>query len=343
MKYTPLSLIGARAGFVAAALVLSAPAAHAQEKVRMLLDWAFQGPSAVFVNAVDKGYFAAEGLDVSIDRGYGSADAVTKLASGTYDIAFGDINSMMEFNTKNPDKTQMVGIFMMYDRAPLAVVTLDSAIKTPKDLEGKKMVTSPGAADLRLFPLFARLAGVDQGKISFVNVKPPLREPMLLKGEAEASTAFYFTSYMSLKALGLDMNKMKAFMYADYGIKIYGNSLMTSVDYAKAKPETVKKFNRAIAKSMKDVIAAPEASIASVKKRDGTIIDAIEAERLIIVNKESVLTPFVKENGFGTIDKVRMELAIEQVAEALEMPRKPKVDEVFNDSFLPPREQRLVN
>ncbi len=43
MKYTPPYLISARAGLVAAALVLSAPAAHAQEKVRMLLDWAFQG------------------------------------------------------------------------------------------------------------------------------------------------------------------------------------------------------------------------------------------------------------------------------------------------------------
>ncbi len=57
--------------------------------------------------------------------------------------------------------------------------------------------------------------------------------------------------------------------------------------YAKAKPETVKKFNRAIAKSMKDVIAAPEASIASDRRSsDGTIIDAIEAERLMIVNKD---------------------------------------------------------
>ena len=331
-----------RTALVAAMLALSAPAAHAQEKVRMLLDWAFQGPSAVFVNAVDKGYFTAEGLDVSIDRGFGSADAVTKLASGSYDIAFGDINSMMEFNTKNADKPQMIGIFMMYDRAPLAVVTLDAAIKTPKDLEGKKLVTSPGAADLRLFPLFARLTGIDQSKISFVNVRPPLREPMLLKGEAEASTAFYFTSYMSLKALGQDMSKLKAFMYADYGIKIYGNSLMTSVEYAKAKPEVVTKFNKAIARSMIDVIKEPEAAMASVKKRDGTIVEAIEAERLVIVNKESVLTPYVKENGFGGIDKARMAQAIEQVAEALEMPRKPNVDEVFTDRFLPPREQRMV-
>jgi NitT/TauT family transport system substrate-binding protein len=324
-------------------LTLSFTSARAAEKVRMLLDWAFQGPQSVFVNALDKGYFAAEGLDVSIDRGFGSSDAVSKLASGSYDIAFGDINSMMEFNTKNTDKTQLIGIFMMYDRAPLAIVTLDESIVNPKDLEGKKLVTSPGAADFRLFPLFAQLAGIDRSKISFVNVQPQLREPMLLRGEAQASTAFYFTSYMSFKALGIDMNKLKAFMYADYGIKIYGNSLMTSVDYANSKPDTLTKFNRAIARSVKDAIASPESAIASIKKRDATIIEAVETERLRLVNKVSILTPFVLENGFGTIDKTRMEQAIEQVATALEMPRKPKVDEVFTDRFLPPREQRLVN
>jgi NitT/TauT family transport system substrate-binding protein len=329
--------------FATVILTLSFPSARAAEKVRMVLDWAFQGPQSVFVNALDKGYFAAEDLDVSIDRGFGSADAVSKLASGSYDIAFGDINSMMEFNTKNADKPQLIGIFMMYDRAPLAVVTLADSIRNPKDLEGKKIVTSPGSADSRLFPLFAQLAGIDQSKISFLNVQPQLREPMLFKGEAQASTAFYFTSYMSFKALGLDMSRLKAFMYADYGIKIYGNSLMTSVDYAKSRPETLAKFNRAVARSLKDVIASPEAAIASIKKRDGTINEAIEAERLKLVNEVSVLTPFVLENGFGTIDKARMEQAIEQVARALEMPRKPKVDEVFTDRFLPPREQRLVN
>src|SRR4051812_20209140 len=81
-------------------MLASTATSHAADKVRFLIDWAFQGQAAPFVIAVDKGYFAAENLDVTIDRGYGSADAITKLASGTHDMAFGDINSMIEFNTK---------------------------------------------------------------------------------------------------------------------------------------------------------------------------------------------------------------------------------------------------
>ena len=121
-----------------------------------------------------------------------------------------------------------------------------------------------------------------------------------------------------------------------------GPALMTSVEYSKKKPEVVAKFNKAIARSMHDILTSPEASIASVKKRDGTVVDAIELERLMIVNKESVLTPYVKANGFGSIDKARMAEAIEQVADALEMPRKPKVEEVFTEQFLPPQDQRMV-
>ena len=130
---------------VAVTLVaLGSSSVQAADKVRMMLDWAFQAQSAPFVTAVEKGYFAAENLEVSIDRGYGSSDAVTKLATGAYDIAFGDVNSMMEFNAKNPAKGQMTPVMMIFDRPALALFTFDAAIKTPKDLEGKRVLTSPG-------------------------------------------------------------------------------------------------------------------------------------------------------------------------------------------------------
>ena len=229
-----------RVVIVAASCIAAVSSARAAERVRLLLDWAFQGPQALFTYAADKGYFAAEGLDVSVDRGFGSADAVVKLASGTYDVAFGDINSMMEFNVKNPDKHSMIAIMMLYDRAPLCVVSIDPAIQTVKDLEGKQLVSTRGAADRNLFPIFAHNAGLDMNKIAFVYVSPNLREPMLIKHQADASTAFYHTSYMSLKALGVDMSKLKVFSYADYGVELYGNAIITTKAFADSKPDVLK-------------------------------------------------------------------------------------------------------
>jgi NitT/TauT family transport system substrate-binding protein len=328
---------------LALSLLLTWPGgAQAADKLRLLMDWAFQGQAGAFVNAVDNGYFARQGLDVSIDRGYGSADAITKLASGAYDVAFGDINSMMEFNTKNPDKPQLIAVMMVFDRPPLSILTFDPSIKTPKDLEGKKIVTSQGESNLRMFPLLARINGIDRSKVTFVNVQPQLRESLMMRGEGNAVTGFYYASYESFKALGADMPKLTTLIYADYGVKIYGNAIIVSKALADAKPDVVRRFNLALTESLHDAMKKPEAVAPLLKKRDPTIIDAAEIERFEIVNRDFIMTPYVKAHGFGDIDPVRMQASIDQVAEALELPRKPAIDEVFTDKFLPPADLRKL-
>src|SRR6476661_2168005 len=70
----------------------AAAQAKAMEKssLRMTLEWAFQGPQAVFTSAQDNGFFKKEGLEVRVDRGSGSTDAVVKVASGAYDIGWSE-------------------------------------------------------------------------------------------------------------------------------------------------------------------------------------------------------------------------------------------------------------
>ena len=60
----------ARSGLILAAMVVTALAcgpAAAQTKIKFSLDFKFEGPAAPFLVAIDKGYFKAEGLDVTID------------------------------------------------------------------------------------------------------------------------------------------------------------------------------------------------------------------------------------------------------------------------------------
>src|SRR5688572_8596448 len=95
-------------------------AAQAPVDVKVALDWAFQGTVAMLLHGQEQGYFTQEGLNVTIDRGYGSADAVTRAATGAYSFALGDINSMVEFNARHPDK-QVVAFFMKYNRPPFSV------------------------------------------------------------------------------------------------------------------------------------------------------------------------------------------------------------------------------
>src|SRR5262245_23667896 len=131
------------AGLILAATVgtalLAGPAA-AQQAIKFSLDFKFEGPSAPFLVAIDKGYFKAEGLDVTIDTAAGSLEPINRVASGTYDMGFGDINSLIKFRDANPG-TPIKSVFILYNKPPFSVVARKSrGVKTPKDLEGKKPV-----------------------------------------------------------------------------------------------------------------------------------------------------------------------------------------------------------
>ncbi|MGQ9700277.1 MAG: ABC transporter substrate-binding protein [Candidatus Bipolaricaulaceae bacterium] len=313
-----------------------------QVPVKFTLDWAYQGPQAPFLVALYKGYFAAEGLDVVIDRGYGSADAVTKLATGVYDIGFADINSMIEFNVQNPDRA-LIAVAIVYDYAPFSIVTLRGrGIEKPQDLVGRSLGAPAGDASRRLFPVFAKVVGIDPDAVTWVSVEPALRERILLTGQVDAISAHFFTAVLNLKAMGVPEDDIVIFLYAEHGLDLYGNAVMCSRKFADEKPEVVRAFVRALVRGWQDTLANPEEAISYVKQRDPLIDPQVELERLKLAITVCMLTPDVLERGLGDIRAERMAKAIALVAEGFGLAQVPRVEDVFTPEFLPPLEERLV-
>jgi len=314
----------------------------AADKVKFTLDWKFEGNAAPFLLAADKGYFAAEGLDVTIDTGNGSAGSVTRVASGAYDIGMADINSLVEFDAGNPDRA-LKAFFIIYDAPPFALFTFKkSGITKPKDLEGKTLGAPVFDAPRKLFPAFARATGVAAGTVKWESMDPPLREPMLIRGQVDAISGFYFTSLLNLKAQGVKPEDLTIFKYADFGMAFYGNGLIASPALMQNNPDVLKRFARAVVKGWRDAIKDPDAAIEALKKRDPLINPALERERLEMVIKDNVLTADVKADGMGAIRKERMAKAIEQLSDAFTLAKPPATEDVFTDAYLPSKADRTL-
>ena len=303
--------------------------------IKFQLDWRFEGPAAFFLVPVAKGYFKDAKLDVTVDAGNGSGGAVNRVASGTYDLGFADLAALMEFHANNPDApNKPVAIMMVYNNTPASVMALKkSGIKTPADLNGKKLGAPVFDAGRRAFPIFAKANAV--ANVNWISMDPPLRETMLVRGDVDAITGFTLTSLLNIEARGVKAEDVVVMQYPDFGVKLYGNAIIASPKILKENPEAVKAFLKAFTKGAKDVIADPAKAIESVKARDGIINVELETRRLKLAIDTVINSADAHVEGFGQVKGPRLSLMASQVSDAFNTKTRVKVDDIWNGSYLP--------
>jgi NitT/TauT family transport system substrate-binding protein len=322
-----------------AALALSASSAWAQTPIKFQLDWRFEGPAALFLASAAKGYYKAAGLDVTIDAGNGSGGTVTRVASGTYDMGFADMAALMEFHANNPDApNKPVAVMMVYNNTPAAVLALKkSGIKSPADLNGKKLGAPGFDAGRKAFPIFAKANNVSG--VQWTSMDPPLRETMLVRGDIEAITGFSFTSILNLEARGVKSDEVVVLPYADHGVKLYGNVIIATPKLIQSNPAAVKAFLSAFVKGAKEVMANPDPTIDYVKARDGIINVDLEKRRLRMAIDSVVASPDARAEGFGVVNPGRLALMASQVSDAFGTKTRIDPTAVWTDAFLPPKSE----
>lgn len=331
-----------RSVFAAVLATLAAAPALAETDVKFALDWKFEGPSAPYFVALDKGYYKAEGLNVTIDSGPGSVAGIARVAAGTYPIGFFDINSLMKFRDQNPDK-KVVAVQMVYDEPPFAIVSLKkTGIAKPKDLEGKILGAPAPDGAFAQWKAFVKENGIDAEKVKIENIGFPVREPMLADGKVDAITGFSFSSFFNLRQKGVPADDIAVMLMSKHGLVLYGNAIMVNPDFAKAHPEVVKGFVKATIKGIIDTAKDPKSAIKSVMKRNETADEAIELARLEMALKDNIVTDWVKANGTGDVDPARLAKSIDQVGITYEFKAKPTAADIFTSEFLPPASERKM-
>jgi NitT/TauT family transport system substrate-binding protein len=326
------------------AAALATGAAAADTSVRFSLDFRIEGPAAPFLLPLDKGYYRAEGLSVSIDASLGSLEPINQVASGAYDMGFADINALIKFRDANPN-LPVKAVFMLYNKPPFAIIGRKSrGIGKPADLEGKKLGAPVTDSAYAQWPIFVQANNIDAGKVTIENVGFPVREPMLAAGQVDAITGFSFSSFINLKDKGVPLDDIVVLLMADYGVNLYGNAIVVNEKFAAAQPEAVKGFLRAFLKGLKDTVKHPASAIDSVIRRNELARKDVELERLNMAIRDNIVTPEVKANGYGGVDEARLARAIDQIALTYRFrSAKPKPDDIFDASYLPPAASRKVN
>ena len=317
--------------------------AMAQTDIKFTLDWRFEGPAAGFLLAQDNGYFAEEGLNVTIDTGNGSVEAIPRVATGAYQMGFGDINSLIKFLDEDPAQP-VTAVMMVYDKPVFSIIGRKSLGITddPKSLEGKKLGAPPPDGAFAQWPAFIEAAGLDASTITIESIGFPVREPMLASGDVDGVFGFAFSVILNLKANGVPDDDISTILFADHGLNLYGNAVLVNETFAAENPEAVKGFLRALAKGFADAVADPAAGAAAVLARNETLNLETETERLTMANEMNIKTPYVVENGFGGIDEARLAASIETLKISMGLKGNVTAAEVFNAQYLPPAAERML-
>ena len=336
--------------FVASALMglalglglASAANAQAPTNIRLTLDWAPQPHQTPWFIAADKGYFQREGLNVTIDRGFGSGDAMSKVAAGAYDMGLGDPNLLAQWNTANPN-LKLTTVFLYMDRGMHAMVTLRSTgIKSLSDLSGRKIATLNGDIIRPMWNVLARVNNIDSSKIEWLTVQPALRDALLARGGADAVTAFASTTYFNLLALGQKPEDIVLFPISEHGFELLGNGIIVTADYAQRNPDTIRRFLRATMAGMRDALADVPAAVQAVARRDPTINPQVEADRFRFMIERAIVTPHVKAEGVSVVNAERLAKLNALLTEAFELPAPRPASELYTDAFLPPLAERKL-
>lgn len=312
---------------------------NAQGAVKMALDWNFEGHHSPYVWGVESGLYKKLGVSVTVDRGFGSGDTVTKVASGSYDVGVADIGSVIAFNSKNGHK--LITVMQVFDRAPLSVMALKgSGITSPKDLTGKKIAAPPGDSSRVMFPVFAKANNL--GPVEWIDVTPPLRGALLVKRQADAVTA-QSSEVITFRNLGVNSDDLIVLRYGDYGVNLYGHAIVTTPEFAANHRKELEAYVKGTVAGWKTAFKDPKATIAALKKAHPLINEGIELERLNLMLRENIATPNVLKNGLSSVDPQRLQFTIDVITQSFGLTNLPKASDLYHPEFLPSREDRSLS
>ncbi len=325
--------------WMATALVLglaAGPAGPAEaatkDKLTFSLNFIPYGIHTAFYVAQEKGFYDQANLDVTIQRGTGSSDTVTKVATGSVEMGFADAGSAVVGRSKG-GKVTMVA--MILDKGVSTVYTYKgSGITKPKDLEGRTVADSAGGATLTLFPALAAAQGFDANKVNFVIVAPVAKNPTLIEKKVDAMLTFS-TFEPNLRALAAAKGmEIVAFPYSDWGVDIYGLSLLTSERMLQERRDVVRRWTDATMRAVAWSVENPDEAVALFVRQNQAVSAGLAREQWRIV-VDHMLTATAREHGIGYMTEEKMRRTRDILVKFQKLEGDIPLKDLYTNEFVP--------
>jgi NitT/TauT family transport system substrate-binding protein len=244
------------------AFFLSAAASAQGAKVpaTLRLDWV-PGPHHIGpVLATQRGYYAQEGLDMSVRPGRGSGSTVQVVASGSDLFGFADAGAMAIAVSKGAPVIMVANITQL---GPNGAITLDRQMQSPKELAGKTVGLVPGESAHVALLAVAKMHGIPDSAYRVVTIEAASKIAALLTKKVDMIPGFRFGDY--LRAYSQNPN-VKIALFSEWGVNILGNGYLVSTSTLEKNPALVQGFVRATLRGWQDALKDPKAGIDALVK-----------------------------------------------------------------------------
>ncbi len=302
----PTFLLGA---LVLAQATLSQTTASALQNITVSLDFRPFGRHAGWFVALDKGYYKAAGLNVSIIPSTGTAQAIQSVESGAAQFAFTDVAAVVAARANSGSNSKIIA--MIYQKAPYALFSLKSGanLTEPKQLVGAEIGEGAGSFTSKVIDAFMLQHKLDPKTVKYTQIDPAVRINMLVTKKVPIIVNYVLQQPGIEKALGDDA---VTFLMADHGLKLYSNGIVARADFLNAHPDWARAFVEATLKGYAETFRDPEAAVDIVMKYQKALSRDISLKEIAIV-KSLVLGPDARAHGLGTIDMAQMQSSVDFV------------------------------
>jgi NitT/TauT family transport system substrate-binding protein len=313
---------------------ISAPwIARAATAIKFTLPWLPLGFSTFGFVAKAMGFWEKRGLDVTIDRGFGSGRVCVPIDQGQYDFGIVDLGVMMSCVGRGLDLVAVAGLWPI---SPIGIFSLkEYDIRKPKDLEGQTVGFDVGSGDFQLWPAFVRATGINDGKVKKVVLDSATLNNALIDGRVKAVGNFFNNIAPSLWVQGLEMHSM---LYADHGIKTFSLSVACKRATIERRPEICKNFVEGLMEGLKYVYLNPEKSVAihleSVKEfKGGGVANAKVIEYGQACGTALGIAPAFKQHGLGYMDPGLVKQTAQSVVTYMKVTTVPRIESMYTNRF----------